>query len=118
MEEIKLMERLKDYEVPEVCQTIIDVANDFSLEYCFQNDCQHVSSNIGVAAKLRDNSKGLRVEELLEHPSKFSNLRYLLKNVLKERGLKPRGMNPYNQDINPVEFRQYATADEFVNRVA
>jgi hypothetical protein len=118
MDEIKLMERLKDVEVPAVCQAAIDVANEYSLEYCFRNDCQHVSSNVGIAAKLRDSTKGLVVEDLIEHPSKFRDLRYILNQVIQSRGLKPRGMNPYDPKIEPVEFNQYATADEFVRKVA
>ena len=118
MDEIKLIERLKDVEVSTVCQAAIDVANNFSLEYCFRNDCQHVSSNVGIALELRDSSTGRVVEDLIEHPSRFRDLRYILNQVIQSRGLKPRGMNPYNTNIKSVEFNQYSTADEFVKKVA
>ena len=118
MNEINLMGRLKHVEVPAICQVVMDIANEFSMNYCHRNDCQHVSTTLSVAAGLRDTSDGFVVEDLVQDPSKFSHLRYLLKQVLKSRGLKPKGMNPYDPNINSVEFEQYATADELVKRVA
>ncbi|MCK5321010.1 hypothetical protein KAJ38_00350 [Candidatus Pacearchaeota archaeon] len=117
MDEIRLMERLEGVKVSKICQAVIDVACDFSLEYCFRNDVQHTSSNIGIAASLRDSSRGLLIEDLVQHPSQFGDMRYLLNQVIKSRGLKPIGMNPYNPKIKSIEFRPYATADELVKKV-
>ena len=117
MNEINLMGRLKHVEVPAICQVVMDIANEFSMNYCHRNDCQHVSTTLSVAAGLRDTSDGLVVENLVQNPSKFRDLRYLLKQVLQSRGLKPKGMSPYDPNIKPIEFEPYATADELVKRI-
>jgi hypothetical protein len=116
-DEIELMEELMGYGVPEVCQAIINVAQDFSLKHGTRYDDQHASSVIGIAIALRDRSEGLRVEGLVEHPPLFGDLRYLLTDILKPVELKPMGLNPNDPRIEPDEIRPYATVDEFMGRV-
>jgi hypothetical protein len=118
MDEIKLMERLKDRRVADVCTAVNAVAQEFSLSYCTRNDCQHVSSNMSLAEVVRLDAGDMRVQQLVEHPQLFGNLRYLLRQVIQSRGLKPAGMSPYNPNIEPVEFRAYATVDDFCEKVA
>jgi hypothetical protein len=118
MDEIRLMERLKDKRVADVCVAVEEVAEQFSLRYCTRNDCQHVSSNMSLAEVVRLDAGDMQVQQLVEHPQLFGNLRYLLRQVIESRGLKPAGMSPYNPKIEPIEFRAYATADDFCEKVA
>jgi hypothetical protein len=117
MEELALMEELMDYGVPEVCRAIINIAQDFSIKYGSRYEDQHASSVIGIAMALRDRSEGLRVEDLLEYPPLFKDLRYLLREILEPVELKPMGMRIDDPRIEPDEVRPYATADGFMGRV-
>lgn len=118
MEEILLMEKLQDKEVSLVCRAAMNAADKFILNYCSRNDCQHASSNICFAIDLLEHSKGLKIKDLPAHPYEFGDMRVLLSEILKPRGLKPKRMYIYNKEIQPVELKSYATADEFVNMLA
>ncbi len=117
--EIMLMEKLKDKKVASVCQAICDAANNFCLKYCNRNDVQHVSSNVGIAAELRDSEYGnLNVEDLVKHRYQFGELRGLLFEVILPRGLVQNGFDAYNRKTPSVEFKPYSTIEEFVKLVA
>jgi hypothetical protein len=115
---LRLLERLRKKTVKRVCEAVSEAASEFSLAYCFRNDCQHVGSNLSAAADLRREYGDLTVEEMLNNQKGFGELIRLMDQVLMSRGLVQAGHNPYDPKNSPVEFRSYATADDFVSRAA
>ncbi|MBI9018491.1 MAG: hypothetical protein JEZ07_14655 [Phycisphaerae bacterium] len=118
MDEINLLEKLKDTYVVTVCKEIKIAADEFSLNYCFRNDCQHTTSNISLANIIQKSSENLKIKDLINNPAQFEKMRYLLNQVFMPRGLENPGISPYDTHEEYTEFISYLNQDDFLEKVS
>jgi hypothetical protein len=118
LNELELIEALKDKRIDEVCDAVVEVAQQFLLGYCCRNDCQHVGNNSIAALKLKRRCGDLTIEELLPgRQYEFGILRDLMQQVLLPRELVRPGLNCYDRKSPVTDLKSYATADQFLELI-